>query len=81
MTVQAQKSQNQRKLLDACQRAGLPRSSYNLNPEGTVLHVLDGATVRPFGCSNRSLLWQIERSVREILEIGANRLLRTKGAA
>ena len=72
---------NQRKLLDACKAAGLPRSSYNLNPEGTVLHVLDGATVRPFGCSSRSLLWQIDRSAREILEIGASRLLRTKGAA
>ena len=69
MTVQAQ---NHRTSGSCLTHANAPtsRSSYNLNPEGTILHVLDGTTVRPFGCSNRSLLWQIERSVREILEMG-----------
>ncbi len=72
---------NQQKLIDACKAAGLPRSSYNLNPDGTILHVLDGAIVRPFCCSSRTLPAQIDWDAREILEIGANRLLRMKGAA
>lgn len=72
---------NQRKLIDACRDAGLPRSAYNLNPEGTILHVLDGATVRPFSCSSRLPGWQVDRSAREIIGIGAKLRLRSKGAA
>jgi hypothetical protein len=76
VTASVQKERNQRKLLEACASAGLPASHYTLNADGTILHVIDGALVRPFGCSSRSFPAQIDQAVREIATIAAKRMLR-----
>lgn len=76
MTLTTNKATNVMKLIATCQAAGLPRSHYTLNPEGTILRVMDGGVVRPFACSSRCFPAQIDSAIREITNIAAKRLMR-----
>lgn len=75
MSATVDKEINQRRLIDACRAAGLPRSHYRLNDEGTILHVLDGSQTRVFGCSSRTNHLQIEVAIHEIQRIAFKRSL------